>query len=68
MGLLLYAVYDRSPGLAKTHRLADGALDLATSLLKLVRLAPLAPIRRRLAALMDEAGFLEPLQPSAKEV
>ncbi len=68
MGLLLYAVYDRSPGLAKTHRLADGALDLATSLLKVVRLAPLAPIRRRLAGLIDEAGFLDHRHLAAKEV
>lgn len=58
MGLLLYFVYDDSAGQAKTHRLAEGAVDLAVSALRLLRFPLLRPLRRRLAKLLDDAGLL----------
>lgn len=57
MGLLLYAVYDRSPGLARTRRLAKGTTDFVVGLFKLVRLPPFGSLRRRLAALVEQAGL-----------
>lgn len=58
MGLILFALHDSSVGLARTRRLADGAMDLAVGLLAVVRLAPFAPLRRRLVALIKEAGLV----------
>lgn len=58
MGLLLYFLYDDSPGQARTHRLADGALALFLSALRLVRLPVLKPFRTRLRAVLEDAGLL----------
>jgi AcrR family transcriptional regulator len=70
MGLLLYFLYDGSPEQARTHRLADGAIALFISTLKVIRLPPFRPLRRRLTALLDDAGLLPnldaaPEQPAA---
>jgi hypothetical protein len=58
MGLLLYFLYDDSPGQQRTRKLADGAIDLFVRTLALGRLAILKPIRRGVAALLAEAGLL----------
>lgn len=60
MGLLLYLIYDESPGQERTHRLADGAVELFVSATRLLRFPPLRPLRTRLARLLDEAGLLPP--------
>lgn len=60
MGLLLYLLYDESPGQEKTHKLADGAVGLFVSATRLLRFMPLRPLRTRLARLLDEAGLLPP--------
>ncbi len=61
MGILLYFLYDGSPGQARTHRLADGAIDLFLSGVRLLRFAPLRPLRTRLSSLLGEAGLLPDL-------
>ncbi|HYH80076.1 MAG TPA: TetR/AcrR family transcriptional regulator [Longimicrobium sp.] len=61
MGILLYFLYDDSPGQARTHRLADGAIDLFLSAMRLLRFPPLRPLRTRLTRLLDEAGLLPDL-------
>jgi AcrR family transcriptional regulator len=61
MGLLLYLLYDESPGQARTHRLADGAIALFLSAMKLVRLPLLKPLRTRLTAVLRDAELLPDL-------
>lgn len=58
MGLLLYFLYDDSPGHARTTRLADGAVDLFVKCLTLVKLPILRPVRRRVVALLTDAGLV----------
>lgn len=64
MGILLYFLYDDSPGQARTHRLAEGAIGLFLSAMRLIRLPPLKPLRTRLRALLDDAGLLPALPPA----
>ena len=58
MGLLLYLLYDESPGQERTHRLADGAIALFLSAMKLVRNPLLKPLRTRLTSVLRDAGLL----------
>lgn len=58
MGILLYFLYDESPGQARTHRLADGAIDLFLSAVKVLRLPVLKSLRTRVTALLGDAGLL----------
>lgn len=58
MGVLLYFLYDDSPRQQKTRRLIDGAVDLYVATLKLARLAVFAGVRRRVVALLGDAGVL----------
>jgi AcrR family transcriptional regulator len=65
MGLLLYLLYDESPEQARTHRLADGAIALFLSTMKLVRLPLLKPLRTRMTAVLRDAGLLPDLSQVA---
>lgn len=58
LGLLLYFAHDASPRQVKTRALADGALDLAVSVLVALSLAPFAPLRGRLSEVLTQAGLL----------
>jgi AcrR family transcriptional regulator len=58
MGVLLYFLYDSSPNLNRTRRLADGAIDLWVSFLTLARLPLLRPARRGVMTLLRDAGLL----------
>lgn len=58
MGLLLYLLYDESPEQARTHRLADGAIALFLSAIKLMRLPLLKPLRTRMTTVLRDAGLL----------
>jgi AcrR family transcriptional regulator len=58
MGLLLYFLYDTSPEQRRTHRLADGAIDLFLAAMKLARLPVFRPFRTRVAALLGDAGLV----------
>jgi AcrR family transcriptional regulator len=65
MGLLLYLLYDESPEQARTHRLADGAIALFLSAMKLVRLPLLKPLRTRMTTVLRDAGLLPELGETA---
>jgi AcrR family transcriptional regulator len=58
MGLLLYFLYDESPAQARTARLTDGAAELFAKWLTLVKLPVLRPLRRRVTALLSDAGLV----------
>ncbi len=52
MGVVLFWVYDRSPGQRRTRRLIDGAVPLVDRLLALSRLRVLRPALRQVLALL----------------
>ena len=58
MGLLLYFLYDDSPGQRRTRRLTDGAIDLFVRALTLGKLPMLRPVTRAVAKLLVEAGLI----------
>jgi AcrR family transcriptional regulator len=58
MGLLLYFLYDTSPGQTRTKRLTDGAVDLFVNVLSLMKLPILRPVRRRIVTLLTDAGLV----------
>jgi AcrR family transcriptional regulator len=58
MGLLLYFLYDDSPRQQRTRKLVDGAVDLYAAALKLAGLAVFAGVRRKVVALLGDAGVL----------
>jgi AcrR family transcriptional regulator len=55
MGMLLYFLYDSSPNQKRTRQLIDGSVDLAVSLLKLVKFPLLRPARRGVVNLLRDA-------------
>jgi AcrR family transcriptional regulator len=64
MGMILYFIYDESPGQQRTRQLVDGVLSLLVRLLALVKLSILKPLRGGLLALLRDAGLLpEPDSP-----
>lgn len=52
MGTVLYWVYDRSPGQARTRALIDGAVPLIDRLVSLSRLRVLRPVTRQIVELL----------------
>jgi AcrR family transcriptional regulator len=64
MGVLLYFLYDESPGQRRTRTLVDRAVDLFVGSLRIAKLAPLRPIRARIRAMLEEAGLV----PSAGDI
>ena len=53
MGVVLFWVYDRSPGQRRTRRLIDGVVPLIDRLVALSRLRVLRPALRQVLALID---------------
>jgi AcrR family transcriptional regulator len=58
MGLLLYFLYDDSPKQRRTRQLTDGAVELFVRSLTLVKLPMLRPVRKRVSALLTDAGLV----------
>ncbi len=54
MGIVLFWVYDRSPGQRRTRRLIDGVVPLVDRLLQLSRLRVLRPALRQVLGLLDD--------------
>jgi AcrR family transcriptional regulator len=52
MGLILYWIYDRSPGQRQTRMLREKSLTLLVSLLKMSRFALLKPLRSKIVELI----------------
>ena len=53
MGVILFWVYDRSPGQRRTRRLIDGAVPLIDRLVSLSRLRVLRPALRQILGLIE---------------
>ena len=64
MGVLLYFLYDESPGQRRTRALIDRGVDLFVGSLRIAKLPPLRPIRTRVRTMLDEAGLV----PAAEDI
>jgi AcrR family transcriptional regulator len=58
MGVLLFFVYDGSPEQRRTRRLIDAAVDLIVDYRRVITSPLLRPVRRRILAVVGEAGLL----------
>lgn len=63
MGIVLFWIYDQSPGQERTHRFVNNTLDLIVQGLRLSALPLLGPVRRRVAAIVKDLDF-DSHQPS----
>jgi AcrR family transcriptional regulator len=54
MGIILFWVYDKSPGQQRTHRLVAGTIDLMVHGLRLASLPLLGPIRRKVSSILND--------------
>lgn len=59
MGVLLYFLYDSSPNLKRTRRLADSSVELVVGSLKLAKFPLLRPVRRSVITLLRDANLLQ---------
>ncbi len=66
MGILLYFVYDSSPGQKRTRRLIDAAVDFVHDAKRFASLPLLKPVRRRVLAILREAGLLPEPAPAGR--
>jgi len=64
MGILLYFLYDDSPGQRRTRKLIDAAVDFTVDAKRVVTLPILRPVRRRVMNILRDAGLL-PAQTAA---
>jgi len=58
MGLLLYLLYDKSPGQQRTRKLTDMALDFTVRMISVSKIPIFRPVRKTLRGILQEAGFL----------
>jgi len=58
MGVLLYFLYDASPTLRRTRRLADGSVGLVVGFLGLAKSPLLRPVRRSVMTLLRDARLI----------
>lgn len=58
MGILLYLLYDKSAAQERTRKLVDLALDFTVRMISVSKVPVFRPVRRRLRALLQEAGFI----------
>jgi AcrR family transcriptional regulator len=60
MGILLFFLYDATPGERRTRRLIDAAVDFVVDAKRVATSPLLRPIRRRVFTILREAGLLAP--------
>jgi AcrR family transcriptional regulator len=58
MGILLYFLYDPSPGYRKTRKLIDAAVDFVVDAKRIATLPLMRPVRRRVFSILQDAGLL----------
>jgi len=58
MGILLYFLYDASPGQRRTRKLIDAAVDFVVDVRRIATSPLLRPMRRRVMAILRDAGLL----------
>ena len=66
MGILLYFLYDDSPGQRRTRKLIDAAVDFTVDARRIVTLPILRPVRRRVLNILRDADLLPETQATAK--
>jgi len=66
MGVLLYFLYDESPGQRRTRKLIDAAVDFTVDAKRVATLPLLRPVRRRVTNILRDAGLLPAPQATAK--
>ena len=54
LGLILFWIYDESPGQRKTRRLTDASLDIVVRLIQLSSLPLIGPLRKRVVSLLND--------------
>ena len=54
MGILLYFIYDQSPGQERTRKLIDGAIRIIVRILSVARLPIMKPLRGSIVSLLRE--------------
>ncbi|HEV7919609.1 MAG TPA: TetR family transcriptional regulator [Thermoanaerobaculia bacterium] len=57
LGVMLFYVYDHSPGQRRTRRLVDGSLELIVRLIQLSGLPLMGPLRKRVTALIRDVAI-----------
>jgi AcrR family transcriptional regulator len=58
MGILLYFLYDTSPGQRRTRQLIDAAVDFVVTVKRLATSPLLRPMRRKVMNILRDAGLL----------
>ena len=58
MGILLYFLYDSSPGQRRTRKLIDAAVDFVVDVKRIATSPLLRPMRRRVMTILRDAGLL----------
>jgi AcrR family transcriptional regulator len=66
MGVLLYFLYDESPSQRRTRTLIDAAVDFVVDVKRLATSPLLRPVRRRVMAILRDAGLLAAPAAAAK--
>jgi AcrR family transcriptional regulator len=52
MGIILFWIFDKSPGQMRTEKLLDGTLDIIVRLIRISSLPLMGPLRKRLLAVL----------------
>jgi AcrR family transcriptional regulator len=60
MGILLFFLYDTSPGERRTRKLIDASTDFVVDVRRLATSALLRPLRRKVMNILRDAGLLTP--------
>lgn len=58
LGIMLYFLYDNSPGARKTRRLCEGASEFIVKFISLSRFPLTKPLRARVMRMLDDAGLM----------
>jgi len=58
MGIMLFFLYDSSPGYRRTRKLIDASVDFIVDVRRIVTLPILRPMRRRVLNILRDAGLL----------
>lgn len=66
MGILLYFLYDASPGERRTRKLIDAAVDFVVDVKRIATSPLLRPIRKRVMTILGDAGLLPTVNAAAR--
>ncbi|MDX1502242.1 MAG: TetR family transcriptional regulator [Thermoanaerobaculia bacterium] len=60
MGVILFWIHDRSPGMRRSYRLAQRTVEIVARLVRIANLPPMRPLTRAALELLRELEELEP--------